>query len=113
TRASSANMMTWPKASPRPSDEASQARPRPAGRPPSMAPHGFFGVAGAGAAAGAAGLAAELVAEVAPPGVASRCVTLDDCLPIDLPPPRRAASASVPGTAKVSTITAERMTDQI
>jgi hypothetical protein len=33
-------------------------------------------------------------------GVASRCVTLLDCLPIDFPPPRRrAACASIPANA--------------
>ena len=42
--------MTWPMASPMPSELANQARPRPAARPPSMAPQGFLGAAAAGAA---------------------------------------------------------------
>jgi hypothetical protein len=57
-----------------------------------MAPHGrLAGVAGA--AAGVAGLAA--AAWLGAAGfAASRCVTLLDCWPVDLPPPmRRAASA--------------------
>jgi hypothetical protein len=55
-----------------------------------MAPHGRLAGA-AGAAAGAAGAAAWLGAAGL---AASRCVTLLDCWPEDLPPPmRRAASA--------------------
>jgi hypothetical protein len=45
-----------PKASPKPSELANQARPRPAAKPPNMAPQGFFGAAAAGAAAGFAAL---------------------------------------------------------
>jgi hypothetical protein len=64
-----------------------------------MAPHGRLAGA-AGAAAGAAGLAGA-AAWLGAAGVtgaagltASRCVTLLDCCPTDLPPPkRRAASA--------------------
>jgi hypothetical protein len=71
---------------------ANQANPKPAAKPPSMAPHGRLAGA-AGAAAGVAGLAA--AAWLGAAGLAaSRCVTLLDCWPDDLPPPmRRAASA--------------------
>ena len=94
------NIRMLPKASPMPSECASQAKPKPAAKPPSMAPHGFFG-ATAGAAAGAAGLAAFCAAP--PAGAASFCVTLLDCLPTDFPPPRRlAASALKPETASVA-----------
>jgi NADPH-dependent 2,4-dienoyl-CoA reductase/sulfur reductase-like enzyme len=78
-----------PNASPMPRLLANQANPKPAAKPPSMAPHGRL----AGAAAGVAGLAA--AAWLGAAGLAaSRCVTLLDCWPEDLPPPmRRAASA--------------------
>src|SRR5690349_8529417 len=82
------------KPAPRPSEFASQARPRPAARPPSMAPQGRLGAAAAGA--GVAGLGAALVAFCCAGAVGdadSRCVTLDDWRPNDLPPPMRAASA--------------------
>jgi hypothetical protein len=74
-----------------------------------MAPQGFFGaaagaagVAGLGAAAGAAWLGAA--------GAALRWVTLLDCCPTDLPPPRRrAASAfSEPSTRKATSISEKR-----
>src|SRR6185369_14495824 len=43
----------WPNAAPRPSECASQARPRPAASPPSIAPQGRLGAAAAGLGAGA------------------------------------------------------------
>jgi hypothetical protein len=88
--ASKANISMLPNASPMPRLLANQANPKPAAKPPSMAPHGRL--AGAeGAAAGVAGAAAWLGAAGL---AASRCVTLLDCWPEDLPPPmRRAASA--------------------
>jgi hypothetical protein len=65
-----------------------------------MAPQGRFAGAGVGVAAGAAGFGAAACegaaagAAGAPGLTASRCVTLLDCCPTDLPPPiRRAASA--------------------
>jgi len=112
TSASKANMMIWLKAPPRPSDEANQARPKPAAKPPSMAPHGRLGATGAGVAAGVAGLAAELVAALLPAG-AWRCVTLGDCLPNEEPPPRRLASAAVPANVRVTASTVERIADKI
>src|SRR5574343_1915395 len=90
---------------------ASQARPRPAARPPSMAPQGFLGAA-CGAAAGVAGLAGAAAFCVGAPGaaggVASRCVTLLDCWPIDLPPPRRLACASGWTNTRASTNRADK-----
>jgi hypothetical protein len=94
--ASNANMSMLPKASPMPKLLANQAKPKPAAKPPNMAPHGRLAGAAAGAAAGAglAGAAAWLGAAGAAGLTASRCVTLLDCCPTDLPPPmRRAASA--------------------
>src|SRR6218665_3010285 len=106
--ASSAIIRNWPKPAPRPSECASQARPRPAARPPSIAPQGF--VAGAAAAGGdVAGLAAFWAGAPRPGGggAASRRVTLPDCLHMDLPPPSRLASAS----ACASTSSATNTTD--
>src|SRR5665811_539908 len=87
TMTSNAMSRNWPNAAPSPRELASQAKPKPAARPPSMAPQGRLGATAAGGVAGAAGLAAPC------DGAAWRCVTLPDCLPIDRPPPRRAASA--------------------
>ena len=105
--ASKAIIKNCAKPSPMPSEWASQARPRPAARPPSMAPQGFLGAA-AGAAAGAPGLAGAVAAfwvgavgDVG--GVALRWVTLLDCWPNDLPPPMRLASASGCSTIKTAT----------
>ena len=74
---------------------ANQAKPKPAAKPPNMAPHGRLAGAAAGAAgAGFEGAAAWLGAAGAAGFTASRCDTLLDCCPTDLPPPmRRAASA--------------------
>jgi hypothetical protein len=74
-----------------------------------MAPQGFFGAAAA--AAGAAGLA---VCAAEPPagGEASRWVTLEDCLPTDLPPPIRLASASPPLKPKVAVNASAKIADQ-
>ena len=115
--ASSAIIRMLAKPAPRPSECASQARPSPAARPPSMAPQGFLaGAAGAAAGVAVAGLAAAAVlvalcagAPGAAGGVAaSRCVTLLDCLPTDLPPPsRRAASASACANASIATNTTD------
>ncbi|MNS96802.1 hypothetical protein D3C72_1311170 [compost metagenome] len=83
-------------ASPKPRLCASQARPRPAAKPPSMAPQGFLGAA-CGVAFGVAGRCACWAGAAWPgawEGVAWRCVTLLDCCPTDLPPPMRLASAS-------------------
>ena len=109
TRASRPISRNWPKAAPRPSELASQARPRPAAKPPSMAPQGFL----AGAAAGAvAGLPAAFCVAAFCGGVfcvgaraASRCVTLLDCLPTDPPPPMRLASAVPWTTTSIATKT--------
>jgi hypothetical protein len=43
--ASQANIRNWPKPSPMPSEWANHAKPKPAARPPNMAPHGFLGAA--------------------------------------------------------------------
>ena len=88
--------------SPMPSEFINQANPRPAAKPPNMAPQGRLGAAAAGAA-GVAGDAALLAPCAGPAGVAGawRCVTLDDCLPNEPPPPmRRAASAFRLATAR-------------
>ena len=122
SKASRPNIKILPKASPNPSDEASQARPKPAARPPSIAPHGFFGATPAagvpGRAAAAlllAGAAAVLLAVLpAPAGAAPCCwVTLGDCLPMDLPPPKRLASAMGEASAKLSASTADKTVDVI
>ena len=112
--ASKAIIRMLPKPSPSPSELASHARPRPAARPPSIAPQGFLGAAAAaGAPAGRAG-AAELAFWAGAPGVASgrvasRWVTLLDCLPTDFPPPmRRAASASKCAIASIATKTTDQ-----
>ena len=81
------NMSIWPKASPRPSELASQARPKPAAKPPSIAPQGRLGAAAAAPAA--AGAAAAPCAGPAGARAVSRWVTLFDCCPTDLPPPMR------------------------
>ena len=113
TSASRAISRNWPNSAPRPSELASQARPRPAARPPSMAPQGFLGAAAAvlGAAAGLAAVvpAAFCVGAAGAAGgvAASRWVTLLDCLPMDLPPPRRRASASRCTTANMATKTTD------
>ena len=114
-RASKAISKILPNAAPRPSEWASHARPRPAAKPPSMAPQGFLGAAaGAGLAAGVAGLAAFCAVAfcVGAAGVeggvlASRWVTLLDCLPMDLPPPMRRASASIWAIASMATRTTD------
>ena len=49
-RANNPNIRMLPKASPIPKECASQARPRPAAKPPNMAPQGFFGATAGGAA---------------------------------------------------------------
>src|SRR5574343_249815 len=98
TMASSITISTLPKASPKPSEWASQARPRPAARPPSMAPQGFLGAACAGAVADlgvVAGAACCVGATGACGRTASRWVTLPDCWPTDLPPPRRRAASAL------------------
>ena len=52
------NIMNWPNSSPKPMELANQAKPRPAARPPNIAPHGrFCGAAAGGGAAGVAGVA--------------------------------------------------------
>src|SRR6478735_9066959 len=82
TRPTSSTSMRFANPAPKPRLFASQARPRPAASPPSIAPHGRRGAG----------------------GVASRCVTLGDCLPIERPPPRRrAASASKLASARTAT----------
>ena len=88
-----------------PSELANQAKPKPAAKPPNMAPQGRLGAAAA--AAPGAGLAAVLfmfwAGAAGAAGVASRCVTLLDCLPNDLPPPKRlAASALMPDRDKTN-----------
>ena len=69
---------------------ASQASPRPAASPPSIAPHGrLCGAAAAGEEAGVAGVA--FCAGLVP------CVweTLLDCWPTDLPEPMRFAASAL------------------
>ena len=105
-------MMIWPKAPPKPKEDASQANPKPAASPPNMAPHGRLG-ATAAAAAGAPGRAAAALLLAGAAGAASRRVTLDDCLPTELPPPKRLASASAAPKLKVSASMAEKTIDQI
>jgi hypothetical protein len=81
TKANIANIMNSPMAAPKPKELASQAKPKPAAKPPNMAPQGRLG-AGIGAAgvAEVAGFARELVAPCAgAAGAAWRCVTLLDC----------------------------------
>jgi hypothetical protein len=94
-------------AAPKPSELANHAKPRPAAKPPSIAPHGFLGATGAAAGVAAVGLAAEFVAFCAGAAgafVALFCVTLLDCLPNEPPPPiRRAASAFKPEKANAHT----------
>jgi predicted lipid-binding transport protein (Tim44 family) len=95
-----------PNMPPKPKELANQAKPKPAAKPPSIAPHGFLGATAGAAAGAAAGLAAAaFVAFCAgAAGVALFCVTLLDCLPIDPPPPmRRAASAFKPEKASAQT----------
>ena len=88
-------IMNSPNASPIPSELASQARPRPAAKPPSMAPHGRFGAAAAGGVAGLAAAALCVGAAAGALGAASRLVTLLDCWPTDLPPPIRLAASAL------------------
>ena len=111
--AMTSNMMSknWPKPSPKPSDDASQAKPKPAARPPSMAPQGREACCAAPAWLGRlAVLAFWLVAWLALRGACAgcagvlRCITLVDCLPNDPPPPKRLAQASDAVNATVSAI---------
>ena len=95
---------------PSPNELASQAKPRPAARPPSIAPQGFLAAAAAGAAPAAGGLAAAALVAFwagAPGAADSRCVTLLDCCPVDLPPPSRRASASACANASIATNTTD------
>jgi hypothetical protein len=87
-----------------PKELANQAKPKPAAKPPNMAPHGRLGAAAAAGAPAGAGFAALLAAPwLGVAGVAWRCVTLLDCLPNEEPPPkRRAASALKPANIKTS-----------
>ena len=78
------------KPAPRPSEWASQARPRPAASPPSMPAQGLRAVAAPAAPA----VLAALVAWLGVAGVAWRWVTLLDWRPKEPPPPMRLASAS-------------------
>jgi hypothetical protein len=61
-----------------------------------MAPHGRLGAAtgAAGVLTGALGLA--FAGAVGVTGAAWRCVTLLDCCPNDLPPPKRLAASACP-----------------
>src|SRR5665647_1319153 len=102
TRASMANIKIWLNAPPKPSELANQAKPRPAAKPPNMAPQGRLGAGTAGAVgAGAVGLTAPCA------GAIWRCVTLLDCRPNERPPPKRAASAET--EAKVTTKATKRI----
>jgi hypothetical protein len=98
TNASNANIMNCPIAAPKPKELANQAKPKPAAKPPNMAPQGRLGAAGgATGAAGAAGFATELAAPCAgATGAAERWVTLLDCCPNDFPPPMRLAASAWP-----------------
>jgi len=64
---------------------------------------GAAGVAGAGVAGFAAAALFVTFCDGADGAAASRCVTLLDCRPIDLPPPRRAASACTLTSAMAQT----------
>ena len=93
---------TLAKPSPSPRALASQARPRPAARPPSRPPHWRRGCWAACCWPGAAGCWR----------AASRWVTWLDWRPADRPPPRRAASASklnAASSAKASASAMRRM----
>ena len=105
TTPSSKNSSKLANAGPRPSELASHARPRPAARPPSMAPQGLRAAAAAvpAAPAPAAVAPAWLVGAAGGVRAASRWVTLLDWRPMDLPPPMRRASASKVNTPTITT----------